>query len=147
MFTTAVSPKDGVDVVLSDELRASVQKALEENCKDIDTRCVEKVKALMVSPHTELEARQLGNVAVAAGAGLMAFFALAIPFFKSGQEAYTVPSAYHIPSSQVGPAVSAAKAATIIAGAYPGAPSITITLQPITATITGYVHKFRTRFI
>jgi hypothetical protein len=139
MFTAAANPRDGFDVVLSDELRANVQKAIESNCQNIDSQCVESVKGLLVSPDTELEARQLDTVRT--GAALLGFLALAIPLFGVGRDSQAVPAAYHIPSSQVDPAMSAAQAFTVVAAQHSGAPGITITLEPNVASASRYVNN------
>jgi hypothetical protein len=73
LFTEAASPNNGVDVIFSEELRAYMKEAMESNCNNIDTQCVNGIRDLMVNPRTELESRQLA----AAGVGLFALIALA----------------------------------------------------------------------
>jgi hypothetical protein len=75
LFTKAASPNDGLDVVLSDELRSNVQEAVDKSCQDINSQCVETVKALLVSRNTKLESRQVGPEVIA-GAALAGFVAI-----------------------------------------------------------------------
>ncbi|KAJ4364159.1 hypothetical protein N0V83_009614 [Neocucurbitaria cava] len=139
LFTEPANPNDGVDIVLSDELRANIDKAIADSCKNVDSQCVESIKNLLVNPHTELEARQL----VAAGAGLFALLALAIPLYEK-ERSQGVPVAIHIPSAQIDPAASAAQASTIAAITGSGSPLITITQKPDLASVTA-TKRFRER--
>lgn len=122
--------------MLSDELRVNMDKAIANNCKNVDSQCVESIKKLLVNPHTELESRQL----VAAGAGLFALLALAIPLYEK-ERSQGVPVAIHIPSAQINPAASAAQASTIAAITGSGSPLITITQKPDVASVTAYVKQ------
>ena len=142
LFTEAASPNGGVDVVLSDDLRTNIQKAVDSNCKNIDTNCVDSIKGLLVNPHTELESRQVGP-AVAGGAAFLAFIAMVIPLWGQSRDQQGVPVALHIPSAQLDPAASVAHAATIAAAASSGAPFITITPKPDAPAVTGYVSRIR----
>ncbi|CAO2649935.1 Nn.00g012270.m01.CDS01 [Neocucurbitaria sp. VM-36] len=131
LFTEPANPNDGVDIVLSDELRANIDKAIASSCKTVDNQCVENIRGLLINPQTELEARQL----IAAGAGLFALLALAIPLYEK-ERSQGVPIAFHIPSSQLDPAASAAQASTIAAIMASGSPIITITQKPDAASAT-----------
>lgn len=132
MFTQPASPNEGVDVILSEELRANIEKAVTSNCKNIDSQCVDSIESLLNSPQTELEARQI----LAAGAGLFALLALAIPLYEK-ERSQGVPVALHVPSAQLDPAVSAARASTIAVVTGSGSPIITITPRPDAASTTG----------
>jgi hypothetical protein len=57
MFTEPAS-HDGVDMVFSDELQASINQAMDSNCDNIDSMCFESIKGLMFNQKTELETRQ-----------------------------------------------------------------------------------------
>jgi hypothetical protein len=120
--------------LLSEELRADIQKAIDSNCKEINSQCVDGVKDLLANPHTELESRQV----LAAGAGLFALFALAIPWLEKSRN-QGVPVALHIPSAQLEPAASAASAATIVAVTGSGVPFVTVVPSAKAPTPTGYV--------
>jgi hypothetical protein len=134
LFTDTGNPDGGVDIILSEELRANIQKAVDSNCNDINAQCVDGVKYLLVNPHTELESRQV----VAVGASVFAVVALAIPWWgKSGNQG--VPVALHIPSTQLDPAASAASAATVVAVTGSGVPFVTIVPSAKAPTPTGYV--------
>ena len=63
LFTTSADPNDGLDIVLSDELRRDVQEAVENNCKDVDEACIKSVKGVLISPYTETEIGDLSSEA------------------------------------------------------------------------------------
>jgi hypothetical protein len=67
MFTEPAD-QDGVDMVFSDELRASINQALDSKCAAIDNACFDSIKNLLFNPHTNLEVRQStsGELALAA---------------------------------------------------------------------------------
>jgi hypothetical protein len=122
-------------VILSEELRTNIQKAIDGDCKSIDSKCIDSVKSLLVNPHTELESRQV----LAVMAGLIALVSLTIPLWEDKNQG--VPVALHMPPAQLDSAASAANAATMAAVTNSGAPFVTIVATP-TAPVTtpaGYV--------
>jgi hypothetical protein len=131
LFTDSASPNGGVDVVLSEELRVKVQKAVDSECNTVNEKCIESIRTLLVNPHTELESRSI----VAFAAGAIALIALAIPWW--GKQNQGVPVALHMPSAQLDPAASAANAATMVAVTGSGVPFVTITATPTTTTTLG----------
>ncbi|KAF1917522.1 hypothetical protein BDU57DRAFT_537190 [Ampelomyces quisqualis] len=131
LFTDPASSNGGVDVVLSEELRAKVQKAVDSDCNTINAQCVESVRTLLINPRTELESRSL----VAFAAGAIALISLAIPWW--GKQNQGVPVALHMPSAQLGSAASAANAATVAAVTGSGVPFVTITSTPTTTSTPG----------
>jgi hypothetical protein len=134
MFTAAADMNGGVDVVFSEELRTNIKTAIDSNCKDINAQCVDSVNSLLVNPHTELESRQ---AIVLAGAGMFAFIAMVIPMLNKDRNE-GVPVVLHMPSGQLGPAASAAKASTIAFITNSAAPAVTITRKLRTAVAIGY---------
>jgi hypothetical protein len=138
LFTAAASPKDGVDVVLSEELRSNIQKAVDSNCKNIDTQCTESIKSLLINQDTRLESRQ-ADKAVVAGAALFGLLSFVIAMLRKGDNQPAVPGVLHVPAAQMAPAASAARAATIAAITKSGAPIVTLTPKPAAPTVTGSV--------
>lgn len=136
LFTKAASPKDGLDVVLSDELRSSVQNAVDSNCQDVNTQCVESIKYLLINRNTKLESRQVGPEVIA-GAVLAGFLGILYALLGKSQSEQAIPIAIHVPSVQLNPAVSAARAPTFAAITKSDSPILTITPTPVAATITG----------
>jgi hypothetical protein len=120
---------------LSEELRTNMQKAIDADCKSIDSKCIDSVKKLLVNPRTELESRQ----AVVAIAGLIALVSLTIPLWEDKNQG--VPVALHMPPAQLESASSAANAATVAAITNSGAPFVTIVATPTAPVPTpaGYV--------
>lgn len=135
LFTKAANPNDGLDVILSEDLRASVQKAVDNDCKDTNTQCVQSIKSLLVNQNTKLESRQLGSGLVARAA-LAEFLSILFANAGKGQNAQPIPAALHVPSSQIDPAISAARAGTFAAVTKSDAPAITIMPTPAASTIT-----------
>ncbi|KAI4925262.1 hypothetical protein J4E85_007139 [Alternaria conjuncta] len=133
VFTDSPSPNDGVDVILSDELRGKVESALDSACVDLDDVCFESIKDILVSPNTELETRQVEELLYGVGAAVAVFFAYIIPVTSNSSKG--VPVALHAPAHQLGPAASAAQASTVAIATASDAPIITITRKP-DATLT-----------
>ncbi|KAH7408683.1 hypothetical protein DE146DRAFT_786096 [Phaeosphaeria sp. MPI-PUGE-AT-0046c] len=127
LFTDAAGSDGGVDVVLSQDLQATMKTVLDNNCITIDNGCIDSVRNLLVSPQTELESRQAVAVVYAVGA-LIGLVSLTIPLWE--ERNHGVPAALHIPQAQIGPAASAASAATMAAVTESGAPFVTITPRP-----------------
>lgn len=67
MFTE-IANQDGVDLIFSDELRASIDQALETSCEKVDNACYASIRDLVYNPYTNLESRKLsgGEMALAA---------------------------------------------------------------------------------
>jgi hypothetical protein len=67
MFTEPAN-HDGVDMVFSDELRTSINQAVDSSCDVTNSACFESIKDLLFNHDTNLEARQLasGEIALAA---------------------------------------------------------------------------------
>jgi hypothetical protein len=127
IFTDSPSPNSGVDAVLSEDLRANIQKAVDASCKTIDSQCIGSIKNLLINPRTELESRQLGPVVPA----VVLFFALIAGVWEVGKDGSKgVPLAIHIPPAQVAEAASAAEAATIAAVTGVGAATPFVTFVP-----------------
>ncbi|KAH6865939.1 hypothetical protein BKA58DRAFT_461960 [Alternaria rosae] len=143
VFTDSSSPNDGVDVILSDELREKVGSALDSACVNLDDACLESIKDLLVSPSTELETRQAVE-AIGAGAALAAFFAYIMAMTFNSSKG--VPVALHAPLHQVGPAASAAQASTLAIATASDAPVITITRKPDATPTTATDAPHQTMF-
>lgn len=136
LFTKAASPNDGLDVVLSEDLRTNVPKAIIGNCQEVDTQCVRTIKDLLMNRNTRLKSRQVGPEIVA-GATLAGFLAIVYAMLGKTQSEQAVPVAIHVPSVQLNPAVSAARAHTFAAITKSDSPILTITPTPVVATVTG----------
>jgi hypothetical protein len=132
IFTNSPSPSDGVDLILSEELRGKVGSTLESACVNLDDACFESINGLIVSPQTELEARQIGVAGLAIAFLLAAYLPIAYQLDKSKG----VPVVLHAPLSQIKPVVSAANAPTLAFAIGTGTPTITITRKPDEASIT-----------
>lgn len=137
LFTDAAAPSGGVDVILSQDLQANLKSVLESNCKTIDNGCIESVRNSLVNPKTELESRQLVVAAVYGVGAFIGLISLTIPLWEDRN--HGIPAALHIPQSQIGPAASAASAATMAAVTDSGTPFITITPRPNITPTAGYV--------
>jgi hypothetical protein len=81
IFTEPAS-QDGVDMVFSDELRASIDQVMESNCDNIDNVYYESIKGLMFNQKTQLEARQLNGPELALAA--IPLVVLLIPMIHQG---------------------------------------------------------------
>jgi hypothetical protein len=139
MFTAAADASGGVDVVFSEDLRTNMKSAIDNNCKDINTQCIDSVNDLLINPHTELETRQA--IIILAGAEVFAFIAVIIPMLSKDRDD-GVPVALHLPSGQLAPAASAAQASTIAVITKSAAPAVTITRKPGNAIATGYAYTY-----
>jgi hypothetical protein len=126
VFTDPPSPNDGVDLILSEDLRTKVGNVLNSACANLDDTCFEGVNDVLVNPQTELEARQIGL----AGAALAFLAALYIPLVWHGDKSKGVPVVVHAPLNQVEPVASAAQASTLAFATGIGASIITITRKP-----------------
>ncbi|KAH5469686.1 hypothetical protein HBI22_195710 [Parastagonospora nodorum] len=135
LFTDAASPKGGLDVLLSEELRANVKKAFDSNCKSIDDQCIGSVKELLINPQTQLESRQVGQVAAAVAAVIL-LAAVLLPVLEKDRT-QGIPVALHIPSAQLDLAVSVAATATIAVITASGTPFVTVTPRTPTASSVG----------
>jgi hypothetical protein len=131
IFTEPAS-QDGVDMVFSDELRASIDQAMESNCDNIDHVCFESIKGLMFNQKTQLEARQLNGPELALVA--IPLVVLLIPMIHHGagqtQALSQLPgatSALHIPATQLGSAGSALQASTFAFLTNSASSAVTIT--------------------
>jgi hypothetical protein len=130
LFINPASAGGGVNTILSEVLRADIDKAVKSDCKDIDGQCFESIKSLLINRKTELESRQIEVAATA----LFALIALAIPWIEKDSKK-GIPVAIHIPSTQFGPATSAAQASTLAIVTGQGT-SITITPKPNPVMVT-----------
>ncbi|KAI9869730.1 MAG: hypothetical protein M1830_005152, partial [Pleopsidium flavum] len=84
-------PKEGIDVFLSDKLADKVKDAIKKNCKDkIDTKCYQSVQTILQSKDVNLQARQLGVIAVLAG-GVTLFIGIVTPYLFSHDKNIPVP--------------------------------------------------------
>ncbi|KAH4219132.1 hypothetical protein HBI06_191950 [Parastagonospora nodorum] len=134
IFTDAAGSAGGVDAVLSEELRGNIQKAISNDCKTVDSPCINKMRDLLINPHTELESRQV----VAVIAGLVALASMILPMIiLDGNRELGVPIAIHVPPTQMGPAASAAEAATFAVVTGTGAPFVTVTSKPHVTSAAG----------
>ncbi|RYN92169.1 hypothetical protein AA0119_g10193 [Alternaria tenuissima] len=93
VFTDPSSPKDGFDLILSEELRGKLETALDDACANIDDTCLETINNILVNPQTELEARQI----LIAGYSLAFLTALYLPIANKLINSKDVPVAIHAP--------------------------------------------------
>jgi len=143
LFTGAASPKGGLDVVLSEELRTNIKKAFDSNCKTVDDKCVGSMKDLLINPHTELESRQVGAAAGAVAAVIL-LAAIMLPLFEKDRT-QGIPVALNIPSIQLSSAVSVAATATIAVVTASGTP-LTIAPKPHTTSAPGYITQHHLQY-
>ncbi|KAI5374378.1 hypothetical protein J4E82_006948 [Alternaria postmessia] len=142
VFTDPPSPKDGFDLILSEELRGKIETALDDACANIDDTCLETINNILLNPQTELEARQI----LIAGYSLAFLAALYFPIANKLINSKGVPVAIHAPLNQVGPIASAAQASTLAFATGTGTAMVTITRKPDVASTTASNTPHQTTF-
>lgn len=140
MFTEPAD-HDGVDMVISDELRTSINEALNSHCATIDSVCFDSIKSLLFNRDTNLEARQLtaGEIALAA----IPLIALLFPIIQQAADHTQAmsqrpgaTSVLHIPATQLSSAASLAQSPTLAYVTEPAVSALLITPTPDVVTTT-----------
>lgn len=132
-------PKEGIDVFLSDQLVVKVKDAITKNCKDtIDTKCQQSVQTVLQSKDVNLEARQLGPIAILA-AGVTLFIGIVTPYLFAHDKKIPVP--IHIGPAELSQISSIGTKTEIhVATATSGGSILTVTQAPKPTTAAGYVN-------
>ena len=140
MFTEPAN-HDGVDMVISDELRTSINEALNSHCSTIDSECFDSIKSLLFNHDTNLEARQLttGEMALAA----IPLIALLFPIIQQAADPTQAmsqrpgaTSMLHIPATQLSSAASVAQSSTFAYVTESAVSALLITPTPDVVTTT-----------
>ncbi|KAI4684338.1 uncharacterized protein J4E84_006326 [Alternaria hordeiaustralica] len=140
MFTEPAN-HDGVDMVISDELRTSINEALNSHCTTIDSVCFDSIKSLLFNRDTNLEARQLtaGEMALAA----IPLIALLFPIIQQAADPTQAmsqrpgaTSMLHIPATQLSSAASVAQSSTFAYVTESAVSALLITPTPDVVTTT-----------
>ncbi|KAF2434573.1 hypothetical protein EJ08DRAFT_471852 [Tothia fuscella] len=117
----SVIPPEGIDVYISQEVVQALEDSMSTNCKTIDQKCQDNVRALLKNPSTALQAR---NPLIPLAA-FVALLAMVIPQLFSKKQGSWVP--LHLPAPQLSQASSAISGTAVAIATGTDKPYITIT--------------------
>lgn len=134
MVTNLPDSEDAKAIVISNELRSSIEQVITKDCKNISDQCVQSVRSTIFNPNTELESRQagLGMVVISAFLAVINIIGASVQFSNSKE----VPVAIKIQDDVISQASKAFGASTVAIVTDGDAPVATITLDPVSTTVS-----------
>ena len=121
---------------LSDQLASNVKDTVNKNCADQSSiTCHQSVQAVLQSRDVELETRQMGVIAVLAGAVVL-FISIVIPHLDSSGK--TVPNPIHLGAPDISQISSIGSATVVqVATAATGVNDFPVTEAPAPTAAQG----------
>lgn len=123
-----------MDVYISQDLQKDIKKAVDMNCKNLNSECFAKVGDVIKGPDTRLKSWQTEIIMIEALGG---FLGLLFLFFYDRDR--TVPAPIHMKPDVIKTASELATATEIVAIPPSDGPTVMITASPGPTSVTGYV--------